>query len=178
MNSSDIDPVKVKVLLLYLGIAKHKIDQREFARQKLAVQIAQLKKISTSSIKKHVVELEKDIVDALAKEKKMKSLHLEEVEHHKELVGKIDRLERKLERYLETKEARKRRILEIENKVQQRMQSRREELSEIRESISRLESLYSSAKRNKACSVVRLNAIEKKIERLKEKLRSTALKIK
>lgn len=177
MISSDVDLGKVKTLLFYLGIAKHKIDQRAFAREKLATQIAQLKKISTSSIKKRVAELEKDIEDALAKEKKVKAVQMTEEEHHKELVDKIDRLEKKLGKYLDTKDARKHRIALLETKIKEKMQSRREEISEIKDSINTLEKLYSAAKKDKTVSKMRLKLIAAKIKKLKQKIKNKAKKL-
>jgi chromosome segregation ATPase len=178
MISSDVDLGKVKTLLFYLGMAKHKIDQRAFAREKLATQIAQLKKISTSSIKKRVTELEKDIADALVKEQKVRATQMTEEEHHKELVNKIDRLEKKLGKYLDTKDARKHRITVLEEKIKEKMQSRREEITGIKESIHALETLYTAAKKDKTISKMRLKMIAAKIKKLKEKLKAKALKIK
>jgi len=169
MISPDVDLGKTKTLLLYLSLAKHKIDQREFAKQKLAAQISALKKISTASIKKHVVDLEKDIAEAIATEKKILTTQQTEDEHHKELVNKIDKLEKKLGKYLDTKTARKHRIVELDEKIKKKMASKREQLSELKESIKNLEKLYASAKKEKNVSKVRLKVIEAKIKKLKLK---------
>ncbi|MBW3001544.1 hypothetical protein KY338_00100 [Candidatus Woesearchaeota archaeon] len=177
MISSDVDLAKTKSLLLYLSLAKHKIDQREFAKQKLAAQISALKKISTKTIKKHVVDLEKDIAEAIATEKKIITSQKTEDEHHRELVEKIDKLEGKLEKYLNTKEARKRRILELELKIKKKMASRREELAGLRDAIKNLEKLYASAKKDKKVSKMRLKSIETKIKKLKQKLKIKAKKL-
>ena len=172
MISPDIDLGKTKTLLLYLGIAKHKLDQREFAKQKLSAQISQLKKISTSSIKKHVEELEKDIADALVKEKKIHSVQQAEAEHHKKLIGKIDQLEKKLGKYLETKESRKKHIMELEEKIKKKTSSRQEQLKELQSSIKKLEKLYSEAKKDKSVSKVRLKSIQSKIKKLKKEVKA------
>ncbi|MBW3004840.1 hypothetical protein KY310_03330 [Candidatus Woesearchaeota archaeon] len=177
MISSDVDLAKTKTLLLYLSLAKHKIDQREFAKQKLAAQISALKRISTKSIKKHVLDLEKDIVEAIETEKKIITTQKTEDEHHKELVNKIDKLESKLGKYLDTKEARKSRILELEDKIKKKMASRREELADLKESINNLEKLYSAAKKDKKISKMRLKSIETKIKKLKQKLKIKAKKL-
>jgi chromosome segregation ATPase len=177
MISSDVNLDKTKTLLLYLSIAKHKIDQREIARQKLAAQISALKKISTSSIKKHVVDLEKDIAEAIAKEKRIASVQKTEDEYHRELVNKIDMLESKLGKYLETKDARKKRILALEQKIKKKMASRKEQLAELRDSIKNLEKLYAAAKKDKKVSRMRLRSIEAKIKKLKKKLKIKAKKL-
>jgi len=169
MISPDVDLGKTKTLLLYLSLAKHKIDQREFAKQKLAAQISALKKISTKSIKKHIVDLEQDIAEAIKTEKKIITTQQTEDEHHKELVNKIDKLESKLGKYLDTKDARKHRVLELEEKIKKKMASRREQLSELKESIKNLEKLYAAAKKDKNISKVRLKVIEAKIKKLKLK---------
>ena len=177
MIPPDVDLSKTKTLLLYLSVAKHKLDQREFARQKLDAQISALKKISTSSIKKHVAELEKDIAEALKKERKIIDRQKAEDEHHRELISKIDMLEGKLGKYLETKEARKQRILQLELKISQKLASRKANLSALRSAIENLEKLYAAAKKEKPVSAVRLKSIESKIGRLKELLKKKAKKL-
>ncbi|MBD3303880.1 hypothetical protein GF343_01950 [Candidatus Woesearchaeota archaeon] len=174
MISSDVDLDKTRTLLLYLSLAKHKIDQREIAKQKLAAQISALKKISTKSVKKHVADLEKDIAEAIQKERNIISTQKTEDEQHQELVSKIDMLEAKLGKYLETKEARKKRILELEAKIKKKMASRKEKLAGLKDSIKSLEKLYSSAKKDKKVSRKRLKSIEAKIKNLKKKLKKKA----
>ena len=171
----DVDAQKTRTLLLYLGLAKHKLDQREHARKKLATQISQLKKISTSSIKKRITELEQDIVEALAREKKIKTAQFTEEEHHKELVNKIDRLEKKLGKFLDSKESRKRRIQQLDVKIKHRMSSRKEKLDEIIESIKTLEKLHREAEKDKSVSKMRLKTIQTKIKKLKEKIKAKKL---
>ena len=171
----DIDAQKTRTLLLYLGLAKHKLDQREHARKKLATQISQLKKISTSSIKKRITELEQDIVEALSREKKIKTAQFTEEEHHKELVSKIDRLEKKLGKFLDSKESRKRRIQELEIKIKQRMASRKEKIDDIKVAIKNLEKLHREAKKDKSVSKMRLKTIQTKIKKLKEKIKAKKL---
>jgi len=172
----DIDAQKTRTLLLYLGLAKHKLDQREHARKKLATQISQLKKISTSSIKKRITELEQDIVEALSREKKIKTAQFTEEEHHKELVKKIDKLEKKLGKFLDSKDSRKRRIQELEAKIKQKMSTRKEKLEDIKASIKTLEKLYTDAKKDKSISKMRLKTIQAKIKKLKEILKSKDFK--
>lgn len=174
MISSDVDLDKTRTLLLYLSLAKHKIDQREIAKQKLAAQISALKKISTKSVQKHVADLEKDIAEAIQKERNIISTQKTEDEQHQELVNKIDMLEAKLGKYLETKEARKKRILELEAKIKKKMASRKEKLADLKDSIKSLEKLYSSAKKDKKVSRKRLKSIEAKIKNLKQKLKKKA----
>jgi len=174
MISSDVDLDKTRTLLLYLSLAKHKIDQREIAKQKLAAQISALKKISTKSVQKHVAELEKDIEDAIQKERNIISTQKTEDEYHQELIEKIDMLEARLGKYLETKEARKKRILELENKIKRKMASRKEKLADLRDAIRNLEKLYASAKKDKTVSKMRLRSIKTKIRKLKQKLKNKA----
>ncbi|MBW2985963.1 hypothetical protein KY333_01200 [Candidatus Woesearchaeota archaeon] len=170
----DVDLQKTRTLLLYLSLAKFKLDERTHARQKLAAQISQLKKISTSSIKKRVTELEVDIRDALAKEKNIKAVQFKEEAHHKALVDKIDKLEKKLGKYMDSKESRKIRIQELEDKIKQRTASRKEKFQDIKVSIKNLEKLYTSAKKDKTVSKMRLKSIQAKIKRLKETLKVKA----
>jgi len=173
----DVDLQKTRTLLLYLSLAKFKIDEREHARKKLAAQISQLKKISTSSIKSRITELEKDIRDALIKEKNIKAAQFKEEEYHKSLFDKIERLEAKLGRYMESKESRKQRIKELEEKIKQRLTSRKEKIKDIQDSIKKLEKLYAAARKDKSISKIRLKAIKAKIHILKNKAKSKKIKV-
>lgn len=177
MISPDVDARKAKTLLLYLSLAKHKIDQREFARKKLDAKISALKNVSTSSIKKHVEDLEKDIAEAIKKEHKIVTSQKVENQFHKELVDKIDKLEGRLEKYLATKEARKKRIQQLEDKIKQKLVSRKEKIREIKDSIKHLEELYKKAKKDKKVSRMRLKSIKSKIEKLKAQLKVKAKKL-
>jgi chromosome segregation ATPase len=172
MISPDVDLNKTKTLLLYLSLAKKKIDDRDMARKKLAAQISSLKKISTTSIKKRITELEHDIADAIVKEKGIKDVQQDEAQQHRELIDKIERLEKKLGKYLDTKEARKTRIAQLESKIKQRAQSRKEKIAELKVSIKNLEQLYSAAKKDKNVSKVRLKIIQAKIKKLKDKIKA------
>ncbi|MEM4263895.1 MAG: hypothetical protein QW666_03305 [Candidatus Woesearchaeota archaeon] len=167
----EFDLGKARVLLYYLGRSKKKLEEREFARRKLETKIKQLKKISTESVKKHVEELERHIADALRKEKGILTAQMNEENEHKSIAEKIELLEKKLGRYLETREARQRRIKELEAKIKAQTGTKREEISDIAHQIRSLEKIYNEAKKNKKFPKARLSAVKRKIEILKEKLK-------
>lgn len=167
----ETDLGKARVLLYYLGKSKRKIEERDFARRKLEIKLSQLKKISTESVKKHVEELEMHIADTIRKEKGILTAQISEESEHKSIAEKIDLLEKKLGRYLDTRDARQKRIKELELKIKSEVSTKREEMGDIAQQIRTLEKIYNEAKKNKKFPKARLSAVQKKIETLKEKLR-------
>ncbi len=167
----ETDLGKARRLLYYLGKSKKKIEERDFARRKLEIKLSQLKKISTESVKKHVEELERHIADTIRKEKGILTAQISEESEHKSIAEKIDLLEKKLGRYMDTRDARQKRIRELEQKIKSEAGTKREEVSDIAQQIRTLEKIYNEAKKNKKFPKARLSAVQKKIETLKEKLR-------
>lgn len=164
-----IDRSKSPLYLYYLARATHKVMQREISRKKVELSIKQLKKLSTKDIHGHIEELEGHIVEAIQREKQIQGHQKGEEGVHGELKHKIVRLESKLTRYLDTQEARKKRILELEEKVKQKFETKRERIVALREDLKKLMKLYKEAKKTKA-NKQKLLRIAKRMEQLKAKV--------
>ncbi|MBW2978946.1 hypothetical protein KY304_02440 [Candidatus Woesearchaeota archaeon] len=167
------DPIKSRLILHYLGKSTQKCHERENAKKKLAVQLKQLKKISTNTLQKHLDELEKRISETVRIENKILKSQSSEDNFHKELKKKIEELEKKLAKYVETKSARERRIKELEEKISKKQQKKEELVPEIKESLHRMESVYEQALKSKKYKKKDLEKIRKRILLLKEKLKSS-----
>ncbi len=167
---NDADTYKSRLFLHYLGQAKKRFDDRAFTHKKIRLQLRALRKMGTESLKLHVDKLEKHIADAIKKEKNILTQQKEEELFHADIRNKMERLERKLGKYLGTKEARQRRIQELEEKVKHKTATKREQLHALREELKRLEKLYAAARRAKGVSKAKIKRIKERISSLKEKL--------
>jgi chromosome segregation ATPase len=159
-----IDTDKTKLWLNYLARAYKRIEDREFAHKKLQVALKQLRKVSTKSLKKHIDELEGHVHEAVAKERQIITRQTEEDVLHKDLKSKIDRLEHKLTRYLQTQEARKQRVAELEAKIKERTMSKREKTRALKADLVRLQRMYRKAKASKKYSHEQLDRIACRIK--------------
>ena len=166
----ETDKYKARLFLSYLGNSKKRIDDKDFSKKKVALQLRALRRMGTESIKEHIDKLEKNIAEAIAKEKNIISVQKDEEFFHADLRQKIHKLERKLGRYLATKEARQKRIEELEEKVHRKTTTKREQLHALREELKRLERLYTSASKTKGISKTKLKSLKKRITAVKEKL--------
>ena len=145
-----IDRTKSSLYLYYIARATHKVIQREIAHKKVQLSIQQLKKISTKDLQKNLEELEGHITEAIHREKQIQTHQQGEEDVHGELKHKITRLESKLTKYLETQEARKTRVIELEDKIKQKFESKREKIALVKEDLRKLLKLYLHAKKTKA----------------------------
>lgn len=166
------DPIKSRLILHYLGQSTKKMQDRENARKKLEVQLKQLKKISTNTLQKHLTELEKRISETVRIENKILSAQSTEDQFHHELKNKINILEKKLGRYVETKEVREKRIKELEDKIGDKQKKKHETILDIKESLHKMEKIYEDAKKAKIYSKKDMDRIRNRIGSLKAKLKS------
>ncbi len=166
------DPIKARLILHYLGKATKKCQDREIAKKKLAVQLKQLKKISTNTLQKHLNELEKRISETVRIENKILKSHSTEDHFHKELKKKIEELEGKLGRYVSSKSARERRVKELNEKISSKQQTKEEMILDIKDSLHRMEKIYEQAKKSKEYKKKDLEKIRKRILLLKNKLKA------
>ncbi|MEM3154589.1 MAG: hypothetical protein QW165_03440 [Candidatus Woesearchaeota archaeon] len=164
-----IDRGKSTLFLYYLARAMHKVDERELARKKVNLALKQLKKISTKDLHSHIEELEGHISEAITKEKQILGHQKGEEAVHTELAHKITRLEKKLGKYLQSQEARKKRIEELENKIKSKFESKRERIEILRDGLKKLVKLYHEAKKSNAPKE-RLLGIARRMENIRCKI--------
>lgn len=165
----DFDPEKSLSLLSHLTRASKRIHEKEMARKHVEAHIAQLKKVSTKTIKAELEILEQKIADALAKESKIKSRQEQESLLHQKLQERFAAIEKKLAIYAEQSEARARRIRELEEQVQEKHMSRGEKATIIAQRLSQLERLYNQLKKEKV-GKTKLAALKRRIDALKRQL--------
>lgn len=166
-----VDFKKARILFDYLSTAANKYSERELAREKLQLQIQKLKGLSTKSLRGHIDELEKRFEESLVKEKKLAGYQKQEDILHGQLKEKIASLEKKLGRYLETREGRLKRIAELEDKIKQKTATKNEKAALVLEEIGRLERIYREARKNKRVSRKRLDTIRRRISLMKREIR-------
>jgi len=164
-----VDRTKSSLYLYYLARATHKTMQREISRRKVELSIKQLKKLSTKDLHGHIEELEGHIVEAIHREKQIQSQQQGEESVHGELKHKIGRLENKLGKYLDTQEARKNRVQQLEEKIKNKFESKREKITVLKQDFNQLMKLYSAAKKAKAPQE-QLLRIARRIEQVKCKI--------
>lgn len=164
-----IDRTKSVMYLYYLARATHRVDERELARKKVELSIKQLKKISTKDLHSHIEELEGHIVEAIHREKAIQGNQKGEESVHTELKHKITKLEGKLGRYLDSQEARKKRIEQLENKIKSKFESKHERIQMLRQAMQKLLRLYAAARKSKAPREQLLH-IAKRMENVKNKI--------
>jgi len=161
-----IDRSKSTFFLYYLARATHRLDERDIARKKVELSIKQLKKLSTKDLHGHIEELEGHITEAIHREKQIQANQKGEDSVHGELKHKITKLESKLGKYLETQEARKERIRELEEKIKSKFESKREKIEALRADLNKLLKLYKGAKKAKVPKQ-QLLRIAQRIEQVK-----------
>ncbi len=162
-----LDPSKVYTFKTYLARAAGKLVARDLAREKLQEQINQLKKVASADIKGKIDELERRIVDAMARETKLRTHHESEDIFHRQLRDRMTMLERKIHTYLENREERLARVAELEQKVAERLSDRTEKLTALKMELQQLEYLAKEiAQGSKAAK--KLSVLQERIESLKK----------
>ena len=164
-----VDRSKSTLYLYYLARSMHRVMQREISRRKVELSIKQLKKLSTKELHGHIEELQGHIAEAIHREKQIQGHQQGEESVHHELTHKIGRLETKLSRYLQTQEARKSRIQELEDKIRSKFETKREKITALKEDLQKLMKLYNATKKAKAPKT-HLLRVAKRIEQVKNKI--------
>lgn len=165
------DPTKVRALLFYLHKATEKVQKRELARKKVQVAIHKLKNISEEKIQKDIDALSDRIAEAMALEDQILAKQQGEAQIHSELLEKIDKLQAKLKRYIETAESREQRMKKLEEKIFKVTQPKKFQIVELKAGLSELESIYKEEKRSGEHRPEELLDIRNKITALKSRIR-------
>jgi DNA repair exonuclease SbcCD ATPase subunit len=164
-----VDRTKSSLYLYYLARATHRVMQREISRKKVELSIKQLKKLSTKDLHGHIEQLQGHIQEAIHREKQIQAHQEGEESIHGELTHKITRLETKLGRYLQTQEARKKRVEELEEKIRNKFETKREKTQNLREDLKRLLKLYKEAKKHKT-SKQQLLRLAQRMDQVRNKI--------
>ncbi len=168
---SRADIGSARTMLSYLGRALRHYHERQFARQKLKVELSRLKRISTSTMKKYVYDLERSISDAITKEQRILKHQKQEDATHGDIKGRIKELEARLARYFTIHEIRAQRVKLLENALASEKQTKGEQLSLIKKSLDRAMTIYEAAKKDKKHSKQQLEHIKVHLEKIRDKVR-------
>lgn len=164
------DRDKAQMLALHVLRCTKKIEQRHVSRRRL---ITQLKKVRSLKIDKklavHVDELERRIQDLVAVENKIKKAQAREDFFHRHLLDKINRLDNKLQQYLEHHKVREKRFHEIEKKVFETL-TKDQKVERLKGQIKGLEVLYEGVVAARQASPQQLDAMKQRIKQMQERL--------
>lgn len=166
------DVGKTRTWLYYLGRASVKVKERAIAREKVRVAVKRLKQISTKNIQKDINLLERRISEALKKENQLLTKQKEEDLVHFDLLEKVDLLQKKLGRYLETKDAREERMKKLEDKIFRITQPKKFQIIELKEGLKHLEDIYIEEKKSGEHYPEDLLDIDNKIKLLKSRIKN------
>ncbi len=155
-----------RIYLKHLAIASQKIAQRELARQKLALELAALKRISTPSLHKHLKKLEQSIQETIESERRIISKQAKEEKTHTKFAENIKHMEDALDSYIRLAKHQSTRIGKLDSKINTTVHSRKEALADIERAINRLERLYSYE-----LEAVEAHKHRRALQRIKQKIR-------
>jgi len=170
------DVTKARTFLHYCSKATQKLKERELARKKIAVALKRLKGISTETIQKDIDVLEKQISQALQAEKKILTKQDREATIHGDLQDKIDLLQKKLGRYIETKEARENKLKDLEEKILKLTHPEKYKILELKEELRELEQDYEEEKSAGNHKPSELREVEERIFSLKERIQELSMR--
>jgi|GEM_PF-6962280 len=165
-----VDHIKAQTLFHYCAKSTRKLIERDYVRKELEAQIQKLRKIGSKNVQNQMVELERKIAAAIALEQKIAGHQSEEDFFHRKLRDRIEQLESRLGNFLESREARANRVKELEQKIQERLATRSQKISVVRDELAKLEAMHEELqKQTKAKS--KLQIIDERLHQLKDKLR-------
>jgi chromosome segregation ATPase len=164
------DHNKARTFLRYLSKAHRKFQERERARERVRESLKRLKKLSTKKMEKDLVVLEHRITEAIATEQKILTTQEKHEASHNDFLDKIEKLHSKLTRYLDTKDARRQRLKDLEKKIIKSVQPRKYQLMELIEELRNLERGYADAKSSGKYTAKELRPIERTIKNLKKRI--------
>jgi hypothetical protein len=177
MIAKHYDTGSARTMLSYLGNALKHYNERQFAKQKLRVELSRLKKISTKSMQKYVKNLESSIGDAIRKEQRILKNQQQEDIFHGSVRERIKDLEAKLSRYLAIHEERARKVRLLESALASEHEKKGGQLAIIKRSLSRAEKIHKQLAKSKKHPKAELAAVGKVLDRLRKKVRQAEKKL-
>ena len=165
-----LDRQKSGLYLYYIARATRRVKKREIAHRKVEMAINQLKKLSTRDLHKHIDELQMHVKEAVHSEKQILGNQKEEEGVHAALQKKMHVLDKKLSKYLHSQDARKKRIMELEQKVKVQFTSKRDKIKALQEDVKRLSKLYNKAKKSRQHKKADLVKIKNRISALRDQI--------
>jgi len=164
-----IDRTKSSLFLYYLARSYHRMEKRQIHRKKIDLSIKRLRKLSTKNLHQHLDELQAHVNQAIARETFLKRHQDAHEDIHKDLKNKIVRLEGKLGKYVETQEERKKRVAELEAKIKNKFEGKKDRLKSLKDDYKRLLALYKEAKHSDV-SKPKLLALAKRMDEIQRRI--------
>jgi hypothetical protein len=177
ISTRGFDTDSARLMLSYLGKALKHYNERDFARQKLNIELKKLKKVSTKSMKKYVDNLQHSIGEAIRKEQHILKHQKQEDVFHGDIKERISELEGRLAKYLTIHEARAQRVRLLESALATEQKSKGEQVSLIKKSLARAEQILKSVAKDKKQSKKDIAQTKALIERIKQKVKQAERKL-
>lgn len=155
-----------KVYLAHLGKAAQKMSQRDFARKKLELELAALRRLSTPVLHKQLARLEHSIKETIKSEKRILTRQDVEEQTHAKLEKCIRAVGNSLNNYLKLASCRNSSVHGLERTLAGAVSRRQEALEEIKNSVDKLEKLYRSE-----LEAVKAHRHRQILQRIKQKLK-------
>jgi len=178
----ELEKGRARDFLKHLAIASYKVERRREARDELEKQIQNIKRISSERTKdKNVLEkeieiLKEQIEHLLQVESKLINKYAEDQGTSNDMKVQVRKLEDKIDRYMQSKEQRQKRVEEIERKIKGKVSETSSEIPKIENHISMIERQVALLqKQGKASNddadkmKARIEGYRKKIEELRRR---------
>ncbi|MBI4151085.1 hypothetical protein HY492_03090 [Candidatus Woesearchaeota archaeon] len=166
-----VDATKSQTLFHYCAHATRRLVERDYVKRQLEDQILKLRKVANKDVKGKLDELERQISATIAMEQRISKHQGEEDVFHRKLKDKMDILEKRLGVFLENREERAERIRILERKVLERLSTKTQKITLIKDDLKKLEKMHKDlAKSGKHKK--QLGMVNDKISDLKSRLRT------
>ncbi|MBI4450403.1 hypothetical protein HY642_00375 [Candidatus Woesearchaeota archaeon] len=165
----ELDVDKARIYLRYLARTTHRVMGAEHSRKQLDKEIQRLRDIHPTKLQQQVDEVEKRVKDALEKERELAQSHAAEEGVHKKLAERLVAIEQRMQDVQNVHEVREKRARDLEAKIRQRMQNKRERISEAQHSLAMLEAAVKTLQHHPR-QAKRVAQIKKRILFLKERI--------
>jgi hypothetical protein len=172
---SGYDIGSARLMLAHLGKAAKHYSERNFARQKIKIELSRLKKISTGTMRKYVRELESSIGEAIRKEQSILKHQSKENLFHGDIQSRIKDLEFRLTKYLTLHEMRAQRLKALETALEHEQESKGEKIALIKRSLNKIERIYRSATKDRKHSKKQLASVRSMIDKIKARIKKHEL---
>ncbi|MEM4240391.1 MAG: hypothetical protein QXM31_03745 [Candidatus Woesearchaeota archaeon] len=177
ISGAKFDTDSARLMLSYLGRALKHYDERQFAKQKVRIELARLKKISTKSMKKYVQDLERSIGEAIRREQSILKHQQQEEFLHTDINERVKELEEKLANYLAIHESRARKVKLLESALATELEKKEDQLKIIKRSLESAEKIHKELSKSKKHPKKQLDAVRKTLERIRKKVRAAEKKL-
>lgn len=164
------DRDKAQLLAMHLLKSAKKVEDTHVSRKRLITQLRKLRSLKVDKkMAEHIDELERRINDLVTTEKRVIKNQQREDFFHRDIIDKINRLDKRLKDYLFHHKERELRFKALEQKVYDTL-SKDQRLLGLQGKVKGLEILYKEVVASKKASPTQLSALKSRIDTLKERM--------